>query len=141
MTAPEITLWNLLRQRPDGFKFRRQHPLGPYILDFYCASAGLAVEVDGIAHDLGRNPTRDEARDRWLAASHVRTVRFAAADVQNDLDAVTRLIVSECEARCPPPLRGSPPLQKQGRNRRDLPSSLRYRGEGDRETVEGRTSN
>jgi len=101
MTAPEITLWNLLRQRPQGFKFRRQHPIGPYVLDFYCASAGLAVEVDGIAHDLGQNPARDEARDSWLAARHIKTLRFAAADVQNDLDAVARLIVSECEARRP----------------------------------------
>ncbi|WP_443019055.1 endonuclease domain-containing protein [Sphingomonas sp.] len=101
MTAPEITLWNLLRQRPEGFKFRRQHPLGPYILDFYCASTGLAIEVDRIAHDMGQNPARDEVRDRWLAARHVKALRFPAADVQNDLDAVGRLILSECEARRP----------------------------------------
>jgi very-short-patch-repair endonuclease len=114
MTLPEVLLWRVLRRRPDGFKFRRQHPLGPYILDFYCALSRLAVEVDGMAYDMGQNPARDEARDRWLAARHVKTVRFAAADVQNDLDAVARLIISECEERRPSTATRSPSPAKAG---------------------------
>ena len=47
MTLPEVILWHWLRQRPQGLKFRRQHPTGPYVLDFFCSDARLAIEVDG----------------------------------------------------------------------------------------------
>jgi very-short-patch-repair endonuclease len=53
MTLPEVILWQWLRQRPDGLKFRRQHPTGPYVLDFFCSDARLAIEVDGEAHSRG----------------------------------------------------------------------------------------
>jgi hypothetical protein len=49
MTLPEVVLWQCLRQRPEGLKFRRQHPTGPYVLDFFCSDARLAIEVDGEA--------------------------------------------------------------------------------------------
>ena len=52
MTIPEVILWTRLRQRPGGFKFRRQHPAGPYVLDFFCSEARLAIEVDGMVHDM-----------------------------------------------------------------------------------------
>jgi very-short-patch-repair endonuclease len=53
MTLPEVLLWNGLRGgRLEGLRFRRQHPFGPYILDFYCEQAKLAVEVDGMAHRM-----------------------------------------------------------------------------------------
>ena len=58
MTPPERRLWNVLRHGPDGFKFRRQHEHGPYYLDFFCYEAAVAVEVDGLAHDLGTNPQK-----------------------------------------------------------------------------------
>ena len=51
LTQPEQTLWALLRRNGLGLHFRRQHALGPYILDFYCAAAKLCVEVDGPAHE------------------------------------------------------------------------------------------
>jgi very-short-patch-repair endonuclease len=64
MTPPELRLWVALRGRAaDGLRFRRQHPLGPYILDFYCDVAKLAVEVDGEGHWLGDQPSRDDRRD------------------------------------------------------------------------------
>src|SRR5689334_16373959 len=50
MSLPETLLWRLLRRAPNGVAFRRQHPIGPYVLDFYCPSAKLAIEVDGAAH-------------------------------------------------------------------------------------------
>ena len=53
MSLPEIALWYQLRQRPGGFKFRHQHPAGPYSLDFYCDAALLCIEVDGEAHERG----------------------------------------------------------------------------------------
>jgi len=66
MSRPEARLWQVLRERPGGIKFRRQHPVGPYIVDFYCPAARLAVEVDGEAHGMGDNPARDEDRDDRL---------------------------------------------------------------------------
>ena len=63
-TPAEQALWKLLRQRPLGFKFRRQHPKGPFFLDFFCVEAGLVVEVDGWSH-VGRE-ARDRQRDEWL---------------------------------------------------------------------------
>ena len=62
MTPPEVRFWLRFRRRHDGFPaFRRQHPLGPFILDFYCAEARLAVEIDGLSHNMG-DPDRDARR-------------------------------------------------------------------------------
>ena len=121
MTPPERRLWSVLRGRPEGFKFRRQHPIRPYTLDFFCFEAALAIEVDGFAHDLGSNPERDSRRDTLLAEQGVRTLRFAATEVRDNLEGVVTSIVEECAARssrqkCPSTaFGGPPPLQKQGR--------------------------
>jgi very-short-patch-repair endonuclease len=101
LTLPEGLLWQQLRARPHGFKFRRQHPIGPYDLDFFCHEAGLAIEVDGVAHEMGDNPQRDERRDRWVAEQGVMTLRVTAADVLGEMEAVVRLIVHLCEERSP----------------------------------------
>ena len=69
MSLPEVLLWNLLRLSPEGVHFRRQHALGKYFLDFYCARAKLCIELDGIAHDMGNRPQRDEVRSCWRWAS------------------------------------------------------------------------
>ena len=99
MTPPELRLWNVLKGRPEGFKFRRQHPLGCYVLDFFCYETALAIEVDGFAHDLGPNPLRDVRRDAWVADQGVRTLRFLAADVRDNLEEVLASIVEECRRR------------------------------------------
>jgi very-short-patch-repair endonuclease len=57
LTLPEGMLWRELRKRPSGFKFRRQHPLGNCIVDFYCAAVRLVVEVDGMSHEMGAGRT------------------------------------------------------------------------------------
>lgn len=93
MTPPELRLWVAIRRGAiDGLHFRRQHPLGPYVLDFYCHEALLAVEVDGWGHNVGDRPARDERRDAWLAARGIRTLRFAAEDVRLRMDDVFRTI-------------------------------------------------
>ena len=67
MTPPEARLWRFLRaHRLKGYGFRRQHPIGPFILDFYCAGARLAVEVDGAVHDDPDQIERDRRRTAWL---------------------------------------------------------------------------
>ncbi len=100
MTPPERRLWQALRTRPGGFKFRKQHPLGPYTLDFYCHEAALAIEVDGIAHERGDRPERDEKRDLWLSRKGIETLRFLAPDIVG-LEGVVSQIVTVCRSRTP----------------------------------------
>jgi very-short-patch-repair endonuclease len=80
LTQPEHTLWALLRRNQLGLHFRRQHALGPYVLDFYCAKVKLCVEVDGPVH--ADRAGHDARRDAWLAGQGVRTLRFSAEDVE-----------------------------------------------------------
>ena len=101
MTPPERRLWNVLKTRPGGFKFRRQHNLNPYVLDFFCHTAALAVEVDGLAHELGSNPARDLRRDQWVSNKGIKTLRFRALDVRDNLEGVLAMIVEECRSRAP----------------------------------------
>jgi very-short-patch-repair endonuclease len=99
MTLPEAILWRELRKRPGGLKFRRQHPAGVYVLDFYCAAARLAIEVDGIVHDMGTMPQKDEARSHFLRSQGVATLRVPAKVVLRDMPLAVARIVSVCEER------------------------------------------
>ena len=106
MTRPEKTLWALLRRNELGWHFRRQHPVGPYILDFYCAAVTLAVEVDGPVHQ--DQTDRDQRRPAWLAKG-IRVIRFSAQEVEARPAAVLAAI-----ARAAPPstgFAGPPPPQ------------------------------
>ncbi len=80
MTRPERTLWALLRRNELGWHFRRQHPVGPYILDFYCAAMKLAVEVDGPVHQ--EQIDRDQLRTAWLGKEGITVVRFSAEEIE-----------------------------------------------------------
>ena len=93
LTLPEAYLWQLLRRRPGGLKFRRQHPFERYTADFYCASAKLVVEIDGDSHDLGGNPERDRRRDAWLREQGLRVIRFKAGDVVKDVESMVTAIL------------------------------------------------
>ena len=76
-TDEEKQLWRELRgRRFAGFKFRRQHIVGEYILDFYCADAKLAVEFDGSQHGFPEGMQRDEIRKKFLAEQGIETLRF-----------------------------------------------------------------
>mgnify|MGYP006204657021 FL=1 len=99
MSPPELVLWSALRERPGGFKFRRQHPAGHYVLDFYCASVRLAIEVDGFAHDSARAAARDAGRSGWLRSQHIATLRVPARVVLDDIEAVVVRIVEICRER------------------------------------------
>ena len=88
LTPPEAMLWARLRRRGEGPVFRRQHPLGPFILDFYCAAAKLVIEIDGEGHGHGDQPQKDERRDAWLERQGLRVLRIAAVDVFRDADEV-----------------------------------------------------
>lgn len=89
MSKPEIMLWQQLRKKPLGIKFRRQHPIGSYILDFYCPPANLGIEVDGMAHDMGSRPGRDWA----LSQEGVETIRISAQEILQDAEDVADRIL------------------------------------------------
>jgi len=72
-------------------------PIGPYILDFYCDAAKLAVEVDGATHGTEDRPERDDRRDAWLAAQGIATLRLPASLVLRDVDAAVRTIVGHLQ--------------------------------------------
>ncbi|WP_334181500.1 endonuclease domain-containing protein [Novosphingobium sp.] len=116
MTLPEGLLWRELRLRPGGFKFRRQHPAGVYVLDFYCAAARLAIEVDGFAHDSGCVIQRDAARSHFLRSQRVATLRVPARIVLRDICAAVARIVEVCEGRA--------------RGRESLPVPLHHPSDG-----------
>jgi very-short-patch-repair endonuclease len=101
MTLPETLLWRQLRKRQTGFHWRKQHPAGPYQLDFYCDAAKLCVEVDGEAHNRGDRPFRDERRDEWLAQREIATLRIGARDVLSDIEGVIVLIEAHARKRAP----------------------------------------
>jgi len=111
MSPPERLLWWPLRQRPGGYRFRKQCPQGPYSLDFACLSARLAIEVDGEAHDRGDRPARDAARDRHLQNLGFLTMRIPAEEVFNNLEGVVLGIVDACRKLGPlhRPSGGPPP--------------------------------
>ena len=99
LSLPEAMLWRVLRSRPGGFKYRRQHPAGIYILDFYCPSVRLAIEVDGQTHDGTAAARTDAARSDFLKSQHVATLRIPATAVMQDVEAVVIRIVEVCEER------------------------------------------
>ena len=112
MSPPEVILWHRLRRRPGGFKFRRQHPAGEYVLDFFCSDAKLAIEIDGISHNMGERPASDMVRDRWLETKDVLTLRIPAGAVTCSADEVIEWIVASCIERSnplPQPAAGPPP--------------------------------
>ena len=98
MTEPERLLWARLKDRRDRVVFKRQHAIGPYILDFFCHKAQLIIEVDGAMHGLDGGYERDEQRDAYFAGLGMETYRIPAGEVYRNADAVAdgiRLMVDE----------------------------------------------
>jgi very-short-patch-repair endonuclease len=92
-TDAEARLWRRLRHWPmDGTHFRRQVPIGPYVVDFACMAARLAIELDGSQHGEDENILRDEARTRWLEAAGYRVIRFWNNDLISNMDGVLESI-------------------------------------------------
>jgi very-short-patch-repair endonuclease len=92
-TPHEAALWRLLKARRfAGVKFRRQHPCGPYVLDFYCPQHRLAVELDGGQHFLAPGEAYDQRRDAYLAGRGIKVLRFGTNLVFSDRGAVLRAI-------------------------------------------------
>jgi very-short-patch-repair endonuclease len=114
MSPPEVLLWTRLRLlRGEGLTFRRQHPIGPYVADFYCAAARLVVEVDGAHHTEDGQIARDGVRTAYLERLGYRLVRCPAGDVMRNADdaaqgvvqAATYFIGQGRSVETPPPSR------------------------------------
>ena len=92
MTDAEFVLWSHLRRNATGVKFRRQHPFGPYVLDFYAQRAHLVVEVDGGQHYTAEGVARDAERTRYLEGAGLQVLRFSDHEVLVETDAVLEAI-------------------------------------------------
>jgi very-short-patch-repair endonuclease len=99
MTLPEVLLWRALRNRGKGLKFRRQHPIGPFILDFYCSEAQLAMEIDGAFHHSDAAESYDDRRDAWLHRKGIEVLRFPARWVLNSPEGVVGQILAAANKR------------------------------------------
>lgn len=112
MTLPEILLWQRLKGRKlNGLAFRRQHPEDPYVLDFYCSKARLAVEVDGISHET--RTEHDVRRDTWLGERGIRVLRIPAIDILRD-DNIENVLLVIARAAAPSTAFGGPPPPLRG---------------------------
>ena len=98
MTESENILWDELKNRKlGGYKFRRQHPIDRFVADFYCSNARLIIEIDGPIH-IGREKREyDELREEALKSRDLRIIRFAAKEVEEDIENVKRDILKACE--------------------------------------------
>tara|TARA_R110000868_G_scaffold5084_2_gene31429 strand:+ start:2624 stop:2959 length:336 start_codon:yes stop_codon:yes gene_type:complete len=95
MTEAELRLWLHLRNGALGFHFRRQHPLGSYIVDFACLERRLIVEVDGGQHNLPAGLAHDAKRTQWLNETGFRVIRFWNDDVLKNTHGVVEQIIEE----------------------------------------------
>jgi very-short-patch-repair endonuclease len=99
-TRAEQRLWQYLRSRSlAGFKFVRQRPIGPYVVDFVCREKRLVIEVDGGQH---AENSADAVRDRWLAAHRYRVLRFWNNEVLENIEGVWDTIFAAASAATPP---------------------------------------
>jgi very-short-patch-repair endonuclease len=95
-TPAEARLWQRLRRKQlNGYYFRRQHPIGRFVVDFYCAQAHLVVEIDGDVHAIQEE--YDANRTEWLEEQGYRVTRFTNDQIFHELDAVLEHILRTCE--------------------------------------------
>src|SRR5215211_1987549 len=107
MTRAEMLLWRYLKAgHLNKLQFRRQAPMGAYVVDFVCPAVRLVVEVDGGAHDFEERMRRDRARDAWLMNRDYVVLRFTNEQVLSSLEGVLTVIRQTASVR----VRGAPPL-------------------------------
>jgi very-short-patch-repair endonuclease len=103
MTGQETRLWSRLRARQlQGLKFRRQHGIGPYIVDFYCPERSLIIEVDGASHADADQIPKDQLRDRYFQSLGLHVIRYINDDILKNLDGVLEDLVGRLSQDRPP---------------------------------------
>jgi very-short-patch-repair endonuclease len=104
-TWAEKLLWRYLRDRKfSAYKFRRQHPFGPHVLDFFCVEAFVDIELDGSQHGQPAQRALDARRDAWLEARGVKVLRFWNSQLRREKESVITTIWLALQARKPHPL-------------------------------------
>jgi very-short-patch-repair endonuclease len=129
MTDAESRLWRALRRdQLNGFSFRRQHPIGPYTVDFYCSRLRLAVEVDGGQHAEQRKQA-DDRRTQWLAETGVTVVRYWNNEVLSNLEGVLSDLLAHTERLSQAAATPTPTLPLSGGGRTDSLAPGKEEGE------------
>jgi very-short-patch-repair endonuclease len=104
-TWAENLMWRWLRDRRfSGYKFRRQHPIGEYYLDFFCEEAELAVELDGRQHGYPDKQSHDAKREKFLKSRGIKTLRFWNSHLRRNTQSIRDTIFNELQKRAPHPL-------------------------------------
>jgi very-short-patch-repair endonuclease len=93
-TEAEKQIWYKLRKRNiNGYKFRRQYSIGPYIADFFCPQAKLAVEIDGNVHNSTDAQEYDKVRDEFMQSIGIQILRFTNSEVENNPEKIVEEII------------------------------------------------
>lgn len=104
-TWAENLMWRWLRDRRfSGYKFRRQHPIGEYYLDFFCEEAELAIELDGRQHGHPGQQSHDAEREKFLKSRGIKTLRFWNSNLRRNTQSIRDTIFNELQKRAPRPL-------------------------------------
>jgi len=118
LTGAEQRLWEALRDRRlNGLKFRRQHPYGQFVLDFFCAESLLAVEVDGAFHDAPDRAAHDAARTEFLTQRGVRVLRFTNDEIEGNMAQALGCIAAAAHTPHPLPPLPAPQPRRQHKRR------------------------
>jgi len=116
MPDAQRRLWRLLRDRRfAGYKFRREHPVGPYTLDFYCAEAGVSIEVDGRQHGHPDQQAHDREKENYLLGRGIITIRFWNWQIRQQPEVVRQTLWQLLQQRLPHP--GNAPVDPRARSR------------------------
>ncbi|WP_082040310.1 endonuclease domain-containing protein [Vibrio hyugaensis] len=102
MPKPEEVLWQRIRRKQLGVKFRRQHGIGRYIVDFYCAELSLVIEIDGDSHFSTEGKEKDTKRDAFIEALGVKVLRFTNEEVMKQTESVLERIIQFSSEQQPP---------------------------------------
>jgi len=116
MTEPEKRLWSILSNNQLGVKFRRQHGIGHYIVDFYCPAINLIIEVDGESHFLEDAQAYDKVRDAYMLGLGLTTIRYNNHDVMHHIEGICQTIQHVIESQKRTPSQPSP-LEGEGDKR------------------------
>jgi very-short-patch-repair endonuclease len=113
MTGPETRLWSRLRGRQlQGLKFRRQHGIGPYIVDFYCPEQFPVIEVDGDSHADADQIPKDQLRDRYFQSLGLHVIRYINDDIMKNLDGLLENLAERLSSGSTSP---RPSLRRRGK--------------------------
>lgn len=109
MTKSEVVLWKYLKGDNLGFRFRRQHSIGKYIVDFYCPSLKLAIEVDGLTHNNGVVFKRDGIKQKFLERNSIIVKRYDSQSVLRSIRQVVENLYFTCKQLAEQPSSATPP--------------------------------